>query len=275
MKYLPALKRGRSTGGAGIQGTGKPAARLVYQLINIGYYFEQLVNKAEFAFPTSGESTMELTGRVVIEAPREQVWRALNDPEVLQVCIPGCESLQQVSPSEMKACAQIRLGPVRARFTGRILMSEVRPDEGCVLLFEGSGGTAGFAKGSSTVVLVSEGTGTSLSYSATGTVGGKLGQVGGRMIDAAARQLADQFFGAFSLHLAPPSHSAESTARDTHEAISTGAPGASPQTIVSRPAVIDPGPTAERVRVLWFVFGAGVGSMCTAFGFWVASTLTH
>lgn len=264
------------TDAAGRADTGKPAARLVYQLINIGYDFEQLVNRVSCAEATCRVLLMELNGRVAIAAPREQVWHALNDPEVLRACIPGCEAVEQASPGEMHARVQIKMGPVRARFAGKILMTEVRPDAGCVLHFEGSGGAAGFAKGSSTVELVSEGAGTGLSYSAAATVGGKLGQVGGRMIDAAARQMADQFFEAFSRHLAPE------PAADVPDALASS-PASEPacaddaSASTPRPAPIGAldGVSGERVRLMWFASGAGVGAVATAFGFWVASALTH
>ena len=128
------------TGTAGDADTGKPEARFVYHLINIGSDFDQVVNSVNRDPPTSCESLMELNGHVAIGVPREQVWQALNDPEVLRLCIPGCESVERVSPDEMKARVQIKTGPVRAHFTGKILISEIRPDEGCVLHFEGSGG---------------------------------------------------------------------------------------------------------------------------------------
>jgi hypothetical protein len=173
------------------------------------------------------------------------------------------------------------MGPVRARFAGKILMTEVRPDEGCVLHFEGSGGAAGFAKGSSTVELVPEGEGTGLSYTAAATVGGKLGQVGGRMIDAAARQMADQFFEAFSRQWAPAVDAVSTDASVGQAVASDAAPGpaliadASAPLPVPMPATTPraapDGLTAEGTRVLWFALGA----LSTAFGFWVATALTH
>lgn len=212
---------------------------------------------------------MELNGQVAIDAPREQVWRALNDPEILRACIPGCEAVEQVSPSEMQARVQLKMGPVRARFAGKILMTEVRPDEGCVLHFEGSGGAAGFAKGHSTVALASAGAGTRLSYTAAATVGGKLGQVGGRMIDAAARQMADQFFAAFSQRLAP-TPAADATDTVTPASVSAVIADASTP-LPATPRAASNGLSAEGTRVLWFALGA----LSTAFGFWVATALTH
>nr|WP_316641798.1 carbon monoxide dehydrogenase subunit G [uncultured Roseateles sp.] len=203
---------------------------------------------------------MELNGDILITATRERVWQALNDPQVLLASIPGCEEVKQLSPTETHVRVLIKLGPVRARFVGKILMSEVRANEGCVLNFEGSGGAAGFAKGRSTVSLASEGAGTRLSYTAEASVGGKLGQIGGRMIDASAKQTADQFFQAFSAQLGAPVAAAAVTTETQ------------PMTVATRTATAPPAAaTGEGVRVLWFALGAAA----TAFGFWIAKALGH
>ena len=140
---------------------------------------------------------MELQGSVNIPAAPEQVWQALNDPEVLRKCIPGCEEVRQISPQEMHARVMLKLGPVRANFVGKVLLTDVRPLLGCTLNFEGSGGSAGFAKGSSVISLASVAGGTQVDYTAQASVAGKLGQIGGRLMDASARQMADRFFAAF------------------------------------------------------------------------------
>ncbi|MBT9499913.1 MAG: carbon monoxide dehydrogenase subunit G [Burkholderiaceae bacterium] len=203
---------------------------------------------------------MELNGDILITAARERVWQALNDPKVLLASIPGCEEVKQLSPTETHVRVLIKLGPVRARFVGKILMSEVRANEGCVLNFEGSGGAAGFAKGRSTVSLSSEGDGTRLSYTAEASVGGKLGQIGGRMIDASAKRTADQFFQAFSAQLGAPVAAAAVTTE------------AQPIAVATRTATAPPvATTGEGVRVLWFALGAAA----TAFGFWIAKALGH
>jgi carbon monoxide dehydrogenase subunit G len=146
---------------------------------------------------------MELLGEVAIPAPRERVWAALNDPAVLRACIPGCEELVEESPTVRSARVLVKIGPVRARFHGRMTLSDVEAPVRCVIGFEGSGGAAGMASGRSQVELHEEDGGTRLAYSAKAAVAGKLGQVGGRMIDASARQLADQFFAALRTHLSP------------------------------------------------------------------------
>jgi uncharacterized protein len=140
---------------------------------------------------------MELQGSVTIPAAPGQVWQALNDPEVLRKCIPGCEEVRQISPQEMHARVMLKLGPVRANFIGKVLLTDVRPLLGCTLNFEGSGGSAGFARGSSVIALASVAGGTQVDYTAQASVAGKLGQIGGRLMDASARQMADRFFAAF------------------------------------------------------------------------------
>lgn len=207
---------------------------------------------------------MELNGDILIEAPRDRVWRALNNADVLLRSIPGGEEVRQISGTETHVRVAIKLGPVRARFVGKILMSEVRVDEGCVLDFEGSGGAAGFAKGRSTVSLASEGTGTRLRYTAQASVGGKLGQIGGRLIDASAKQTADQFFAAFSQQVGAGGSAA------AHEA-SGPADTATAAPLATATRAAAPSAAGEGVRVLWFALGA----IATAFGFWVASALSH
>jgi len=233
---------------------------------------------------------MELTGDILIAAPRERVWAGLNDPEVLVRCIPGCEAMEATSPTERTARVAVKVGPVRARFVGHIRMVDVRENEGCTLNFEGSGGAAGMAKGHSNVALTDEAGGTRLSYTTQASVGGKLGQVGGRMIDAAAKQMADQFFAAFNAIVAAPAEAgaAPAAAREAAEPAAAAAPTAiapapavapapapasAPAftpTVATRPAAPAAGPAPESLRVLWFALGA----LSTGFGVWIASLLT-
>ncbi|MEO8837683.1 MAG: carbon monoxide dehydrogenase subunit G [Herbaspirillum sp.] len=147
---------------------------------------------------------MELNGERVIEAPRQIVWDALNDPAILSRCIPGCEELTKISDSETHARVLLKVGPVRARFSGKIFMTDLDVPSKCTLKFEGMGGVAGFAKGKSDVTLSDEGTGTKLCYSTQAAVGGRLGQVGGRLIDSSAKKMADEFFAALDDALATP-----------------------------------------------------------------------
>ena len=229
---------------------------------------------------------MELTGAMLMAAPREKVWQALNDPNVLVHCIPGCEEVQQISPTETHTRVLLKMGPVRARFVGKILMSDIRPAEGCTLDFQGSGGAAGFARGTSVVTLASEGEGTRLQYSASASVGGKLGQIGGRMIDASAKQMAEQFFSALQAQLSgAPAAEAIAVGNDAAgapaaaepapavEAAPVAAARAAPQPqAVTAVRTAPPSSTpllAEGVRALWFCLGA----LSTGFGVWLASQL--
>jgi carbon monoxide dehydrogenase subunit G len=222
---------------------------------------------------------MELTGDVVINAARTRVWMALNDPAVLTACIPGCESVEQVSPLEKTARMLVKVGPVRATFSGRILMSDVVEAESCAMTFEGSGGAAGMARGRSQVTLSDEGENTRLRYTVQASVAGKLGLVGGRMIDGAAKQMADQFFNAFQSHLAPAQPDADKplTASETPEASQVNPRGAQAQgadlTVVG--AAVAP-PTSsqspdkmEWLRVKWFALGV----LATAVGVWLGAKL--
>jgi len=141
---------------------------------------------------------MEFTGRYSIPAPRQEVWDALNDPAVLKACVPGCQSLTRTDDHRFDAVATLRIGPVKANFKAIIRQTELEPPRRCVLKGEGQGGVAGFARGDAEVTLAEEGDATVLSYVARGSIGGKLAQVGQRLIDSAAKQIADDFFGRFA-----------------------------------------------------------------------------
>jgi len=144
---------------------------------------------------------MEMTGEQIIALPQAQVWEGLNDPEVLKACIPGCESIERVSDNEYRVALTASVGPVKARFNGKLLLADVNPPTSYRLAFEGSGGAAGFGKGGAQVRLAPEGTGTKLAYTATAQVGGKLAQVGSRLIDGVAKKMADEFFQRFNAKL--------------------------------------------------------------------------
>ncbi len=141
---------------------------------------------------------MDMTGERRIPAPRQTVWEALNDPEVLKASIPGCESLEKLADDQMKATAAVKVGPISARFSGKVLLSDIDPPNGYRISGEGQGGAAGFAKGGANVGLKDDGADTLLSYKVNAQVGGKLAQLGGRLIDASAKQMADAFFDRFS-----------------------------------------------------------------------------
>ncbi len=141
---------------------------------------------------------MDMTGERRIPAPRQTVWEALNDTDVLKSCIPGCESLEKLDDDQMKATAAIKVGPISARFSGKVQLTDIDPPNGYRISGEGQGGVAGFAKGGANVALTDDGDGTLLSYQVNAQVGGKLAQLGGRLIDATAKQMADAFFDRFS-----------------------------------------------------------------------------
>jgi carbon monoxide dehydrogenase subunit G len=147
---------------------------------------------------------MELTQSRTIGAPVAQVWRGLNDPAILKASIPGCETFEQVSDGEWRAVVASRIGPVQARFAGKVLLSDVRAGEGYTLKFEGQGGAAGFANGEARVSLAADGeAATTLTYTASARVGGKIAQLGSRLVDGAAAKLADDFFSRFAEAVAP------------------------------------------------------------------------
>ncbi len=142
---------------------------------------------------------MKMSGEYTLNAGREAVWQALNDPEVLKACIPGCESIEMIGENEMEAVAVAKVGPVKAKFKGKVQLSDLDPPNSYTISGEGSGGAAGFAKGGAKVALSdADGGGTVLAYDVDATVGGKLAQIGQRLVDGAAKKMADQFFQAFA-----------------------------------------------------------------------------
>lgn len=146
---------------------------------------------------------MTMTGEVVLPAGRDAVWAALNDPEVLKACIPGCESLEKASDTEFQAAARVAVGPVKARFTGKVLLADLDPPNGYTISGEGQGGVAGFARGGARVRLEDAEGGTRLTYDVEATVGGKIAQLGGRLINGVAKKYADEFFANFAKALRP------------------------------------------------------------------------
>lgn len=147
---------------------------------------------------------MEMTGEYSLPADRMTVWQALNDPQVLEASIPGCESFEKVSDTEFKAVARVKVGPVKARFRGGVTLSDIDPPNSYRISGEGQGGVAGFAKGGAVVTLSdAEGGGTVLTYHVDAQVGGKIAQVGQRLINGVAKKTADQFFENFRRCLDP------------------------------------------------------------------------
>lgn len=199
---------------------------------------------------------MEIKGEEIIQAAPDVVWQALNDTEVLRLSIPGCEEIARVSDNELQAKVMIKLGPVRARFAGKVSMSDVRPGQGYTLHFEGQGGAAGFAKGHSVVTLAPDANDarhTQLTYTAVATVGGKLGQIGGRLIEGSAKKLAGEFFAAFAQQLNPQA------AAPTVEAIQaegTSAVAIAPAAAAGSSRTPTGASGSGTSPLTWFLFGA-------------------
>ncbi len=146
---------------------------------------------------------MKLSGQRTIPSPVEKTWDALNDPEVLKACIKGCESLEESGPDEFMAALKVKIGPVNARFKGKLNLENVQATSSYTIRFEGQGGIAGFGKGSADVSLTPENdnTATLLTYESNAQVGGKIAQIGSRLVDSAASKIAEEFFTAFEQHL--------------------------------------------------------------------------
>jgi carbon monoxide dehydrogenase subunit G len=141
---------------------------------------------------------MTMSGEQQLAAPREAVWAALNNPEVLKACIPGCETLDVTGENEFQAVATNKIGPVKARFKGKVRLTDLDPPNGYKISGEGDGGIAGFAKGGATVTLSDKDGGTLLTYNVEAQIGGKLAQLGQRLVNGAAKKLADDFFAKFA-----------------------------------------------------------------------------
>ena len=160
---------------------------------------------------------MDMTGEFRIPAPRQRVWEGLNDPEILRQSIPGCDAIEKSSDTEFTAKVTARVGPVKASFNGKVTLSDLDPPNGYQISGEGTGGVAGFAKGGAQVSLAEDGSDTVLRYEVHAQVGGKLAQIGSRLIDATARKMAQDFFGRFAQLMAPGEPGAAATAPDAPE----------------------------------------------------------
>lgn len=156
---------------------------------------------------------MEMKGEQLVPASQQATWDALNDPQVLKACVPGCESIDPTGPNEYQVLMVARVGPVSAKFKGKLTLSDIQPPRSYAIAFEGQGGAAGFAKGGAQVRLSPEGAATKLAYDVKANVGGKLAQIGSRLVDAAAKKVADDFFRNFNERFAAPP---EATHDDHH-----------------------------------------------------------
>ena len=163
---------------------------------------------------------MEMTGEFRIPAPRQRVWEGLNDPEILKSSIPGCQTIEKVSDTEFTAKVLAQVGPVKANFAGKVTLSDLDPPQSYTIAGEGSGGVAGFAKGSAKVNLDEDGGATLLHYAVQAHVGGKLAQIGSRLIDSVARRMAENFFTRFVAAVAPEQPATAAVATAETEALS-------------------------------------------------------
>lgn len=198
---------------------------------------------------------MDMTGEYRIEAPRERVWAALNDPELLKQCIPGCESVTKTSDTSFTAEVVAKVGPVKARFGGEVTLSDLDPPNGYTISGEGKGGAAGFASGGAKVKLEADGDATVLRYEVNAKVGGKLAQIGSRLIDSAARKMAEEFFGKFAELLAAPAAEAAAAIASPAAASATASP--TPAANAGLPTYVWVGGLVLLAIVLLMIFGRG------------------
>ena len=204
---------------------------------------------------------MDMNGEYQIAAPRQRVWEALNDPEVLRQCIPGCEEIVKESAVAWTAKVTAKVGPVKAKFAGKVTLSDLDPPNGYTITGEGTGGAAGFAKGGAAVKLIDQGGGTLLSYTVKAQVGGKLAQIGSRLIDGASRKLADEFFACFAAMLSapagaeaaasPPAPSPAPAAAEPPISIPPAAPAATPPLASPPPAPVSAQRKGRLSPLIW------------------------
>lgn len=196
---------------------------------------------------------MEMTNTRLVPAPVATVWEALNDTETLKACVPGCESLEKVSDDEWRAALTARVGPVSAKFNGTMRLIDATPPTGYTLQFEGKGGPAGFAKGEAKVTLApADGNQTALNYAIKANVGGKLAQIGSRLIDGASAKLADDFFTSFTAKVAAPTTAAIAAPADA--------------TVVSRNA-------RRPTFPIWRVIAAAIVAVIATYWLWQSGRL--
>ncbi|WP_341702007.1 carbon monoxide dehydrogenase subunit G [Ferrovibrio sp.] len=183
---------------------------------------------------------MELTGEQLIPAPRDKVWAAINDPEILRQCITGAETVTKTSDTDFEATVQVKVGPVKAKFKGKVSLTDLDPPNGCTITGEAQGGVAaGFGKGSAEVKLADAPGGTRLTYAVKAQIGGKLAQIGARLVDGVAAKMAEEFFSKFNTIVAGPPAAApqEAAAGAVAEAPATAAPPAA----AAQPATVTGG----------------------------------
>ncbi|OZI61006.1 CoxG family protein [Bordetella genomosp. 11] len=220
---------------------------------------------------------MEITGEQCIPASQDAVWAALNDPAVLKACIPGCDSIERQSDNEYRISMLAAVGPVKARFHGRLAIRDADPPRGYSLAFEGSGGAAGFGKGGASVTLAPDDAGTRLAYAANAEVTGKLAQVGSRLMDGVAKKMAAEFFQRFKASFASPGQSAPADGHPVSAAAMATAPKPLPGRVAATPGA-HPVPNDDRglargrdivaeLRVWQAIAVVAIASACLAIGY--------
>jgi uncharacterized protein len=195
---------------------------------------------------------MEMSGEYRISAPRARVWEALNDADILKQCIPGCESIEKISPTEFNAKVVAKVGPVKATFTGAVTLSDLVPPTSYKISGEGKGGAAGFAKGGAAVTLEEAGAETVLRYTAQGNVGGKLAQIGSRLIDGTAKKLANEFFGKFAATVGGAPAPGEAAAAQAAALVAE--PSARPERATGLPPVVWIGGVVLLIIIILIIF---------------------
>jgi hypothetical protein len=205
---------------------------------------------------------MEMQASRQLAVTQQQAWDALNDPAVLKVCIPGCDKVEAAGENQYAIGMALKIGPVSAKFKGNIELSDIKPPESYKLSFEGQGGPAGFGKGSAAVVLTPNDTGCELAYSVQASVGGKIAQLGQRLIDGAAKSMAEDFFKRFDLEM-QKQHPEAYAARDAASASAAGASAA----VAAKAAPVDSTAIAGVPRWIWML-GA---SVILAVSYWLAN----
>lgn len=199
---------------------------------------------------------MQMQGSRQLSATAQQAWAALNDPEILKQCIPGCQSFELASDNTYKVAAQIKIGPVSAKFTGKVTLTDIEPPQRYTMNFEVQGGVAGHGKGVSQVELTENDQGVELKYTVESQIGGKLAQLGQRLIDGAAKSMADDFFKRFEKALEQQTVSIATDNEPTTEADATTTP--SPAT----PSAASGGVP----RWLWIAIAAAIAVVVIASG---------
>ena len=209
---------------------------------------------------------MNLEGERRLPAGIDQAWAALNDPAVLKACITGCESLDLTGEDEYTAVMAVRIGPVNAKFKGRLRLLNVQPPNSYTIEFDGQGGVAGFGKGAADVALTADGAETVLKYTAKAQVGGKIAQIGSRLVDSAAEKVSGEFFNAFEkylLDLRTAGQAAPEAVAETAPGAAAGAGTTAPVPVRAAPPAPASAPAPSGVPWGWVAVGAAVGALIT------------